>query len=253
MRAPPRRWHLAGVERQNASRANRDAAWRHPTTRGTGSRDETTRRKGARLSQRKARQARRAGQPASHPSRPGRRRAGDQGRNTLKWFAIAAAAALAVAGIVAVTVLRGSGGGGGVAAAGEPAPSVEGADPITGEAISLSDFAGKPVVINVWASWCPGCNDEAEDLATLAKEHPEAQLLGIDYQDTAAGARAFYRRWSWEHPSIFDPDGSLAARFGLVGLPMTFFLDADHRVVARIVGAGTLSEFESGLRRAIAS
>src|SRR5919201_2444864 len=140
---------------------------------------------------------------------------------------------------------------GAVSHAGGGAPSLHGRDPITGRHVSLAQFAGRPVVLNVWASWCTGCNQEAGDLARFAASHPGAQVLGVDTQDTTGGARAFYRKWRWHHPSIADPTGSLSARLAVTGLPTTFFLDRQHRVVAKIVGAGNLAEFEQGLRLAL--
>ena len=117
--------------------------------------------------------------------------------------------------------------------------------------VRLADFRGKPVVINVWASWCPGCIEEAEDLRRFAAAHPEAVVLGIDFNDTAAEARDFYRRWNWEHPSIFDPNGELTGRLGLVGMPTTYFLDREHQIVHTIVGATTLAGFEAGLAQTV--
>lgn len=131
------------------------------------------------------------------------------------------------------------------------APSLAGRDPITGNHVSLSQFADRPVVLNVWASWCTGCNQEAADLARFSVSHRGAQVLGVDTQDTSGGARAFYRKWDWHHPSIADPSGSLSARLAVTGLPTTYFLDRRHRVVAKIVGAGNLAEFEQGLRLAL--
>jgi thiol-disulfide isomerase/thioredoxin len=171
-----------------------------------------------------------------------------------KWLAIAAAVALVAAAVVVGAVLaRGNGATVSSAPAGSrgtAAPSLSGTSPIDGRQVSLAAFAGKPVVINIWASWCPGCNEEAADLRRFAAAHPEAQVLGLDIQDTRGGARGFYRRWAWKHPSIFDPDGSIAARFGLQGLPTTLFLNKEHRIVGRIVGAGDLGRFNEGLRRA---
>jgi len=129
-------------------------------------------------------------------------------------------------------------------------PALRGRDPITGRRVSLAQFDGKPVVLNVWASWCTGCNQEAADLARFAASHRDVQVLGVDTQDTTGGARAFYRKWHWHHPSIADPSGSLSAQLAVTGLPTTFFLDRQHRVVAKIVGAGDLAEFEQGLRLA---
>ena len=133
------------------------------------------------------------------------------------------------------------------------APDLAGEDPITGTTVRLADFSGKPVVINVWASWCPGCNEEAADLREFAAAHPEAVVLGIDFQDTRSGAREFYRRWDWTHPSIWDVSGTKTAALGLVGMPTTYFLDARHRIVAEVVGATDRVGFERGLEIATRS
>jgi thiol-disulfide isomerase/thioredoxin len=137
-----------------------------------------------------------------------------------------------------------------VAVAPEPAPDLLGEDPITGEEVALADFGGKPVVINVWASWCPGCIEEAVDLREFAADHPDVVVLGIDFQDTVQGARDFYRRWDWTHPSIFDSAGTQTAALGLFGMPTTFFLDREHRIAARVVGATDRAGFDHGLQLA---
>lgn len=176
-------------------------------------------------------------------------------RRRLRRAGIGALAALIVAG-VAIGVTQAPDGSPAPAVSasagrGEGTPvSLSGTDPITGKRVDLAAFAGKPVVINIWASWCPGCNDEATDLARLAEAHPEAQVLGIDTQDSEGGARDFYRRWQWQHPSISDPDGAISARFGLQGLPTSIFLNSRHEIVARLTGAGDLAAFEEGLRAA---
>lgn len=163
-----------------------------------------------------------------------------------------AAAALAVAGaLVAGVVIARDGHGTAVAGGtGEPAPELSGTDPVTGKPVALSDFAGKPVVVNVWASWCPPCAAEAPDLKQFAERHPEVQLIGVDILDTSGGARAFYERFGWTHPSIADPDGELAAALGLPGQPNTYFLNERHEIVERIVGASDLEGFEAALERA---
>ena len=161
--------------------------------------------------------------------------------------ALVVGVAVLVAGVVAA---RDTGGARPVATGSGARVKLARTDLITGARVDLAQFAGKPVVVNVWASWCPGCNDEASDLAEFAHEHPEAQVVGLDIRDTRDDARAFYRRWGWRHPSIFDPSGELASRLGLQGLPSTFVLDSDHRIVSRIVGATDLAGFEEALRQA---
>ena len=205
------------------------------------------------MSGRKARQARRQQRPVS---------AG--GRRWLTERRVAYAAAMiaivvAVVGGFAIANKRNGGSPaqalsalpGAVSHASGGAPSLQGRDPITGRPVSLAQFGGRPVVLNVWASWCTGCNQEAADLARFASSHPGAQVLGVDTQDTTGGARAFYRKWHWHHPSIADPTGSLSAQLAVTGLPTTYFLDRQHRIVAKVVGAGNLAEFDQGLRLAL--
>lgn len=174
-------------------------------------------------------------------------------RSRWLWAAAAALVAAAVAG--GVLAARGQDEAapiGRSSASSEPL-QLAGASPITGEQVSLAAYEGKPVVLNIWASWCTGCRDEARDLAVFAKAHPEAQVIGLDTQDSDGGARAFYREFGWSHPSIRDPSGSTAAELGLQGLPTTIFLDAEHREVTRIIGATNLAGFEQGLQAARAA
>ena len=135
---------------------------------------------------------------------------------------------------------------------GSAALSVEGTDPVTGDEVSLARFAGKPVVLTIWASWCPGCNAEARTLARFADEHPEAGFFGVDFQDTKEDARGFYRKYGWRFPSAFDPEGRIAGALGLQGTPTTIFLNAQHREVARIVGETDRAGLADGLERATA-
>lgn len=166
--------------------------------------------------------------------------------------------ALALAAVVGAGVLLARDTGPARAVAPSPsasaprAPALAGTDPITGRAVSLADYAGKPVVINVWASWCPGCIAEARALAEFAADHPEVEVLGIDFSDNRADARRFYREHRWRHASIFDPRGELAAQLGLSGMPTTYFLNARHEIVTRIVGATDRAGFEDGLQAALA-
>jgi cytochrome c biogenesis protein CcmG, thiol:disulfide interchange protein DsbE len=127
-----------------------------------------------------------------------------------------------------------------------------GADIDSGDEVSLARFAGRPVVIVIWASWCPGCNAEARALARFARAHPEAGFIGVNFSDTRDAARSFYRQYGWRFPSVFDPDGRIASELGLQGTPTTIFLDAEHREVARIVGETDEAGFADGFAKASA-
>lgn len=205
--------------------------------------------KGGRVSLRRARREGRGKRSASpRPSRA-----------VGRWKVGLAVGVVVIAGAVGGSVLATRGGPSSRAASSEgAAPAappgapvvLRGIDPVTGKPVSLAPFRGKSIVLNVWASWCTGCAAEARALGQFARAHPEAQVIGIDVQDSKSGAKAFYRRFGWRHPSIFDPSGTLAVLLGAQGLPTTFFLDRQHRIVAKAVGETSLAGFAAGLREA---
>ena len=124
-----------------------------------------------------------------------------------------------------------------------------GTDPVTGRQVSLASFIGKPIVLNIWGAWCKSYA-EARALAQFEQAHPEAQVVGIDVQDSKADAKAFYRSVGWTHPSIYDAAGQLAARLHIQAVPTTIFLDRHHRIVTRITGDTNLAGFTEGLHQA---
>ena len=136
------------------------------------------------------------------------------------------------------------------AATSRPAPPLAGIDAVTGDPVSLAQFKRRPVVVNVWASWCPACEKEARALARFARRHPKIALLGLAVQDTSEDATAYYRRWNLKHPTILDPEGAQAALLGVTGLPETIFLGRDHRIVTRVNGPASFEELESALDQA---
>ncbi len=124
--------------------------------------------------------------------------------------------------------------------------ALSGVDPVTGRRVSIARWRGKPVVLTVWGSWCYPCNREARELARFARRHPTS-LLGLDVEDSKAGARRFYAKYGLDYPSIFDVRSVRFKRLGGFGVPTTLFLDRRHRVVAQLLGPGTLQRFEQGL------
>ena len=197
------------------------------------------------MSQRKSRERRK--QEGEHPAGSRFQRLAQDRR----LWVVAGAALVAVLLGVGVLAARGNGSAQPIAERSGDAVSFSGTDPVTGRQVSLDAFAGKPVVVNIWGSWCPGCNVEATDLLRFAAAHPEVQVVGVDLQDSKDAAKDFYRRWHWRHPSVFDPDGEISYSLGLQGTPSTFFLDRQHRIVTRIVGATDRAGFEQGLQTAL--
>lgn len=120
---------------------------------------------------------------------------------------------------------------------GDPAPAFSLVD-LDGDPLRLADLAGRPVVVNFWASWCGPCVEEFPLLAEAAERHQAAGLavIGIVYQDRSEAARQFMARMGAGWPAAMDPGGRVAASYGIHGPPETFFIDAEGVVRGRQIG-----------------
>lgn len=111
-----------------------------------------------------------------------------------------------------------------------------------GRSVSLADLRGTPVVVNVWASWCPPCREEMPELVSASEElDPDVQFLGLNIRDNAVeSARLFEEQFEVPYPSIFSPDGQeLLAFSGSLSprtIPSTVVLDARGRIAATVIG-----------------
>ena len=114
--------------------------------------------------------------------------------------------------------------------------------------LSLDAFGGKPGLIDVWASWCIPCREEAPMLARLWRQHRgELRFLGVDVEDTRADARAFVRRYGLNYPNIFDAKAALAGKLGFFGLPTAYLIDRRGRIAAKLVGRQKEATLRAGL------
>jgi thiol-disulfide isomerase/thioredoxin len=105
----------------------------------------------------------------------------------------------------------------------------------------LAQLHGKPVVVNIWASWCGPCVREAPELAAVASTYQgRVQFVGIDIEDQQGPAKQFIARFGWRYPSVSDPTGQIRDAFGLIGAPHTIFFDAAGKQV--FVYSGAVSE-----------
>lgn len=157
----------------------------------------------------------------------------------------AAVATLAVAAI-AVSLLTSS------AAALPPAPAAAGfsvtalGDP--GQHVSLSQYTGKAVIVNFWASWCTDCQAETPLLASwYRQQHGHVDLVGLDENDSTVKALSFAHAKGITYPVGFDPLTLAASAYGVNALPQTFFLNARHQVVERVFGAVTRADLSEGV------
>ena len=122
--------------------------------------------------------------------------------------------------------------------------------------ISLQSLRGKVVVVNFWASWCVGCQDEAAGLNALAArwKRKGVVFLGVDAQDLTSDARSFARAHNVRYPLVHASDDTIKDHYGVTGFPETFVIDRKgravyHLEVDRLASAESL---DGALGRAVA-
>jgi thiol-disulfide isomerase/thioredoxin len=118
-----------------------------------------------------------------------------------------------------------------------------------GQHISLAQYAGHPLILNFFASWCAPCQRETPLIARFYRSHRRSVIIvGIDVNDSNAAGLAFARKMGVAYPLASDPAPmSMALSYGVTALPQTFFLDAQHRIVKRVIRAVTLTDLRSGV------
>ena len=117
-----------------------------------------------------------------------------------------------------------------------PLPRLEG-----GGSGSLSDYRGRWVLVNFWASWCIPCREEAPALERFQKRHGDGDftVLGIDSRDLTGDGRAFVERYGLTYPQLRDGDGDLAHEFGTTDVPENYLIDPQGKVRLLVRGPVT--------------
>ncbi|MGI9060932.1 MAG: TlpA family protein disulfide reductase [Ktedonobacteraceae bacterium] len=118
--------------------------------------------------------------------------------------------------------------------------------------LSLSNFKGKPIVLNFWASWCAPCKEEVPLLESTWKhmqtQRKDVVFLGIDFQDSSDNALSFLQQNSITYSNVLDVSGSVASTYGVTALPQTIFINRHGIVISRVARELTNQTLASNLQ-----
>ncbi|GEM84912.1 hypothetical protein MHY01S_30780 [Meiothermus hypogaeus NBRC 106114] len=120
---------------------------------------------------------------------------------------------------------------------------------LDGQTANLTDFKGKPIVLNAWASWCGPCRREMPLLVEAARANPELHFVFLNISDGPEAVRAFERELGLKIPNVLlDPDAKLSDPLRIQGLPVTLLYDAQGKLVNRHIGEISAAELEGLLK-----
>lgn len=138
-----------------------------------------------------------------------------------------------------------------VAAAQAKAPDFTMED-AAGKTVKLSDFQGKPVVLNFWTSWCSYCKEEMPYFESAYKQYGDQvqfiMLNNAKSERTSGAGQAFIKQSGYTFPVFYETAGKAVGQYGLRGFPATIFIDADGNVVSRNFGAITEEKLSQNIK-----
>lgn len=148
---------------------------------------------------------------------------------------------LAVLAVVGLLVYGLASKGSAGVAVGDPAPTTQMPRLVGGGEGSLAEYRGRWALVNVWASWCVPCKEEAPALETFQDRYggPSFTVLGVDSRDLSGDGKAFVKRYGLTYPQLRDGNGDVAHEFGTTGVPENFLIDPRGRVRLHVVGPVT--------------
>ena len=136
--------------------------------------------------------------------------------------------------------------------AGESAPDFTLVD-LEGNQVSLSDFRGKTVFVNFWATWCPPCRAEMPEIEAIYQEYKDKDVvvIGVDILESEDVVRQFVEQGGYSWTFVLDTTGEVTASYNITAIPTSLFIDKDGIIQAVNIGAMTKRAMENKLAEAM--
>ncbi len=124
---------------------------------------------------------------------------------------------------------------------------------LEGNAVTLSDFRGKVVFINFWATWCPPCRAEMPEIEAIYQEYKskDVVVIGVDLLEAENEVRQFVQKGGYSWTFVIDTTGVVANKYSITAIPTSFFLDKEGIIRAVSTGAMTKRTMERALAEAM--
>ena len=119
-----------------------------------------------------------------------------------------------------------------------------------GSEVHLSDYAGKPVVLGFWATWCPSCRRELPVFQELIPEYADVSFLLVNITSEEASQEAvisFLEENGYSFPAFFDPDASAMDAYVAYSLPVTYFISGDGKITHQVLGSLNRTTLQEGI------
>jgi len=121
---------------------------------------------------------------------------------------------------------------------------------LEGNWVRLSDFRGKPVLLNFWATWCPPCRKEVPDLQKFHEEFGDKiVLLGINWGEALEEVKDFVNRYGVSYTNVMDKDGKFFVLYALTGLPTSYWIDEQGIIRGMWLGAMSVEDMVEGFKK----
>lgn len=108
---------------------------------------------------------------------------------------------------------------------------------LSGEEVSLSDYRGKIVMINFWATWCKWCDIEMPDMQKLSNENDDLVVLAVDVEEDIKDVKAYIEKGGYDFEVVLDSDGFVNRTYLVNGLPNSYFVDKEGILLGKVGGA----------------